>query len=90
MYAEIGFFLAGDMNCYLVYLDTLNIYNNSSKIFNFWITKAFVQFSFIKMWSPKTLMGIYSTMYVNYVLDENFVKNMNINHELSYAKNEGK
>lgn len=59
MYAEIGFFLAGDMDCYLVYLDTLNIYNNSSKIFNFWITKAFVQFSFIKMWSPKTLMGIY-------------------------------
>lgn len=29
-------------------------------------------------------------MYVNYVLDENFVKNMYINHELSYAKNEGK
>lgn len=29
-------------------------------------------------------------MYVNYVLDGNFVKNMYINHELSYAKNEGK
>lgn len=35
MYAEIGFFLEGDMDYYLVYLDTVNIYNNSSKIFNF-------------------------------------------------------
>lgn len=47
------------MDYYLVYLNTVNIYNNSSKIFNFWITRAFVQFSFIKMWSLKTLMGIY-------------------------------
>lgn len=29
-------------------------------------------------------------MYVYYVLDENFVKNMYINYELLYVKNEGK
>lgn len=42
MYVEIGFFLVGDMDCYFVYFDILNIYNNSSKIFNFWIIKVLV------------------------------------------------
>lgn len=29
-------------------------------------------------------------MFIYYVLDENFVKNMYINYELLYVKNEGK